>query len=219
MAAVVRAEDIVNWRPVLAGLCANLVGIGLARFAYTSLIPALISAHWFSPSATVYLGAANLAGYLGGALLARPIAARAGAATALRWMMVRGERGVLCLRLSALFRLALCLALCVGSFGRRVDGARCPSGASAYQAVAARARQRRDLHRCRSRHRRFGHPGAVVDACRARADLVRPRCGRAAAHRDLLGRLAARAAPRIPSAERAAEPCAPVSSRSMSNTA
>ena len=88
MAAVERAEDIVNWRLVLAGLCANLVGVGLARFAYTPLIPALISAHWFSPSATVYLGAANLAGYLGGALLARPIAARARAASVLRWMMV-----------------------------------------------------------------------------------------------------------------------------------
>jgi predicted MFS family arabinose efflux permease len=88
VAAVVRAEDIANWRPVLAGLCATLVGIGLARFAYTPLIPALIAAHWFSPSATVYLGAANLAGYLGGALLARSIAARAGAARALRGMMV-----------------------------------------------------------------------------------------------------------------------------------
>ena len=69
MTAVVRTGEIANWRPVLAGLCANLVGVGLARFAYTPLIPALIAAHWFSPSATVYLGAANLAGYLGGALL------------------------------------------------------------------------------------------------------------------------------------------------------
>ena len=88
MAAVVRTNDIANWRAVLAGLCATLVGVGLARFAYTPLIPALIAAQWFSPSATVYLGAANLAGYLGGALLARPIAARAGAAPALRGMMV-----------------------------------------------------------------------------------------------------------------------------------
>jgi predicted MFS family arabinose efflux permease len=88
MASVVRAEDIASWRPVLAGLCATLVGIGLARFAYTPLIPALIAAHWFSPSATVYLGAANLAGYLGGALLARPIAARAGTALTLRGMML-----------------------------------------------------------------------------------------------------------------------------------
>jgi predicted MFS family arabinose efflux permease len=80
-------ENIARWRPTLSGLCANLVGVGLARFAYTPLIPALIAADWFSPSATMYLGAANLAGYLGGALLARPIALRAGAAPTLRGMM------------------------------------------------------------------------------------------------------------------------------------
>jgi predicted MFS family arabinose efflux permease len=64
-----------------------MVGVGLARFAYTPLIPALIAAHWLSPSAAVYLGAANLAGYVAGALLARPIALRAGSASALRAMM------------------------------------------------------------------------------------------------------------------------------------
>jgi len=36
--------------------------LGLARFAYTPLIPALIAAKWFSPAEAVYLGAANLAG-------------------------------------------------------------------------------------------------------------------------------------------------------------
>ena len=30
------------WRGTLAGLCATLVGIGLARFAYTPLVPPLI---------------------------------------------------------------------------------------------------------------------------------------------------------------------------------
>ncbi len=53
----------------LSGLCASLVGIGLARFAYTPLIPPLISEHWFSESAAAYLGAANLAGYLLGAII------------------------------------------------------------------------------------------------------------------------------------------------------
>ena len=52
---------------VLFGLYFSLVGIGLARFAYTPLIPALISAGWFSPSQAAYLGAANFAGYLAGA--------------------------------------------------------------------------------------------------------------------------------------------------------
>jgi predicted MFS family arabinose efflux permease len=54
----------------LAGLAALLVGIGLARFAYTPLIPALVEAGWFTAPAAAYLGAANLAGYFAGALLA-----------------------------------------------------------------------------------------------------------------------------------------------------
>ncbi|WP_321782853.1 YbfB/YjiJ family MFS transporter [Paraburkholderia sp. J94] len=58
----------------LAGLCGSFVAIGLARFAYTPLIPALIQAHWFTASQAVTLGAANFAGYLLGALLGRPIA-------------------------------------------------------------------------------------------------------------------------------------------------
>jgi len=71
-----------------SGLCALLVGIGLARFAYTPLIPALIAAEWFSAAQAAYLGAANLAGYLVGALAARRLAARVPAAHALRGMML-----------------------------------------------------------------------------------------------------------------------------------
>jgi predicted MFS family arabinose efflux permease len=84
---IASTNTIAHWRAISAGLCANLVGVGLGRFAYTPLIPALIAAHWYSPSSTVYLGAANLAGYLAGALSAQPIATRAGAAPALRAMM------------------------------------------------------------------------------------------------------------------------------------
>lgn len=76
------------WLPIWAGLCASLLGIGLARFAYTPLLPALIQAQWFSASAVVYLGAANLAGYLIGALGARPLARRLSAPQVLRLMMV-----------------------------------------------------------------------------------------------------------------------------------
>ena len=75
-------------RATLAGLCGSLVGIGLARFAYTPLLPALITAGWFPSSQAAYLGAANLAGYLAGALGARPLARRAAPATVLRAMMV-----------------------------------------------------------------------------------------------------------------------------------
>lgn len=37
-------------RATAAGLCATLVGIGLARFAYTPLLPALIAEGWFPSS-------------------------------------------------------------------------------------------------------------------------------------------------------------------------
>jgi MFS family permease len=72
----------------IAGLSASLVGIGLGRFAYTPLIPPLIAAASFGPSQVVYLGAANLAGYLAGALVASPLAARFPAARVLRGMML-----------------------------------------------------------------------------------------------------------------------------------
>lgn len=75
-------------RGTLAGFSAVLVGIGLARFAYTPLIPALIEARWFAASEVVYLGAANLGGYLAGALVARPLTRRLAAAHALRGMML-----------------------------------------------------------------------------------------------------------------------------------
>jgi len=74
-------------RSIFAALCASLVGIGLARFAYTPLIPPLIEAQWFAANDVMYLGAANLVGYLAGALGGRPVAGRLGARPALQWMM------------------------------------------------------------------------------------------------------------------------------------
>jgi MFS family permease len=51
-------------------------------------LPAIIGAHWFAPSDAAYLGAANLAGYLAGALLGRPLAARLPAPMLLRALML-----------------------------------------------------------------------------------------------------------------------------------
>src|SRR6185437_12794065 len=76
------------WRAVLSAFCASLVGIGLARFAYTPLLPAVVDAHWFEASAAAYLGAANLAGYLAGALLGRPISSHIPVAVTIRTMML-----------------------------------------------------------------------------------------------------------------------------------
>src|SRR5689334_4926674 len=77
-----------SWRGAFAGLAATLVGIGLGRFAYAPLIPPLIEAAWFSPAQVAWLGAANLAGYLAGALVASSLALRFAPAGLLRAMML-----------------------------------------------------------------------------------------------------------------------------------
>ena len=69
-------------------MCASFLGIGLARFAYSPLLPALILAHWFQASAAVYLGAANLGGYLIGALIGRQVGARFNNVRTLRMMEI-----------------------------------------------------------------------------------------------------------------------------------
>jgi predicted MFS family arabinose efflux permease len=76
------------WLGVGACLCTTILGLGLARFAYTPMIPALVGAHWFTASQAVYLGAANLAGYLLGALAAAPLARRLGVRACLRAAMI-----------------------------------------------------------------------------------------------------------------------------------
>jgi predicted MFS family arabinose efflux permease len=83
------------WRNVAACLCTVTIGLGLARFAYTPLIPALIAAHWFAPAQAVYLGAANLVGYLAGALTAQFFARRLGVRAALRVFLVLATASLL----------------------------------------------------------------------------------------------------------------------------
>ena len=76
------------WLAVLAGLCTCLIALGLARFAYAPLVPALIASHWFTPAQAAYLGAANIAGYLAGAALAHIAAGWRGVRFALRCCMM-----------------------------------------------------------------------------------------------------------------------------------
>lgn len=53
-----------------AGFAALLVGIGLGRFAYPPLIPALVQQRWFSAPQADYLASTAMAGYVVGALIA-----------------------------------------------------------------------------------------------------------------------------------------------------
>lgn len=57
------------WRLAFLGLAGSLVGNGLARFAYTPLVPVLVEEGWVTTAEAGYLGAFNYAGYFAGALV------------------------------------------------------------------------------------------------------------------------------------------------------
>jgi predicted MFS family arabinose efflux permease len=70
-------------KPAFAGAAATLSGIGLARFSYVPLFPAMVGAGWVTGAQAGLLGAMNLAGYLIGVLGGRTLAGRLGTARAL----------------------------------------------------------------------------------------------------------------------------------------
>ncbi|HEV2161166.1 MAG TPA: YbfB/YjiJ family MFS transporter [Stellaceae bacterium] len=72
----------------IAGLSALLLGIGLSRFGFTPLIPALVQAGWFTAAQAGYLGATNLAGYVVGAAIARRAAHHIPAMTLVKAAMI-----------------------------------------------------------------------------------------------------------------------------------
>lgn len=55
---------------------ALFVGIGLARFGYSPMIPALVRAGWFHPAVADFLASVNLLGYLAGAAVTGHFLAR-----------------------------------------------------------------------------------------------------------------------------------------------
>jgi MFS family permease len=65
-------------RTAYAGGGAILAGVGLARFAYVPLFPAMVAAGWVDGAEAGLLGAGNFAGYLLGVLAGRRLAARIG---------------------------------------------------------------------------------------------------------------------------------------------
>jgi predicted MFS family arabinose efflux permease len=76
------------WRTAISGLLAMTAGLGIARFGFTPLIPALARATWVSTAQAVDLGAANLFGYLIGAALARRVRARVAVRPAIIGLMM-----------------------------------------------------------------------------------------------------------------------------------
>lgn len=68
----------------IGGSACLFVGMGIGRFSYTPLIPALIEAADLTVAEAGYVGAFNLAGFLTGALVAPALRARRGEAPSLR---------------------------------------------------------------------------------------------------------------------------------------
>ncbi|MEY3729293.1 MAG: hypothetical protein RLZZ57_49, partial [Pseudomonadota bacterium] len=58
------ADQRSTTRIALSGTAATCTGIGLARFAYVPLFPAMVSAGWVDGAEAGLLGALNLTGYL-----------------------------------------------------------------------------------------------------------------------------------------------------------
>ena len=108
-----------DWlRLSIAGSATLLVGMGLGRFSYSPLIPALIEDGILNASEAGIVGASNFAGYLAGALAAPLLKRTFGEVRTVRIALVTA---FLCLAGSALpfgfFWLAACRALvgaCVG---------------------------------------------------------------------------------------------------------
>jgi MFS family permease len=67
----------------LSGTAATCTGIGLARFAYVPLFPAMVAAGWVDGAEAGLLGALNLTGYLIGVGFVRALARRLGVPRAL----------------------------------------------------------------------------------------------------------------------------------------
>ncbi len=84
-------------RLMLAGASATFLGVGMQRFAYSLLLPAMIGANWLGAGQAGALGAANLGGYLVGALLGPLLGQRLGLIATLR---------------AAMLLAAACFALC-----------------------------------------------------------------------------------------------------------
>jgi predicted MFS family arabinose efflux permease len=71
------------WAIALRGTAATFLGIGLARFAFVPLFPAMVAAGWVDGEGAGLLGAMTLAGYLGGALTGQALGRRLGVPGAL----------------------------------------------------------------------------------------------------------------------------------------
>jgi predicted MFS family arabinose efflux permease len=103
---------------MVAGLAMGpAVALGLARFAYALLLPAMRADLGWSYASAGAMNTANAAGYLGGALIAAPIAKRFGIKQTFFAGIVLTAVGIGASGLTSQFALLLCLRLAAGLTG------------------------------------------------------------------------------------------------------
>ncbi|MBM7071197.1 YbfB/YjiJ family MFS transporter [Shewanella sp. 202IG2-18] len=77
----------IYWAGV-CGICATIIGLGIGRFAFVPLIPAMVSHDWYSEALTGYLGSSTLLGYLIGGITAHRLSEKFGSANTIKLSMV-----------------------------------------------------------------------------------------------------------------------------------
>ena len=65
--------SLPTWKVLMAGVCSLILTVGLARFAYTPLLPVMRAETWLTEVAGGWLATFNYMGYMSGALLAASI--------------------------------------------------------------------------------------------------------------------------------------------------
>lgn len=73
VATMTKTEQNERYRVIFAGICALILTVGLARFAYTPMLPVMRDQAGLSHLAGGWLATINYAGYMSGALLAASI--------------------------------------------------------------------------------------------------------------------------------------------------
>ena len=76
------------WRAAVSGQANLVVAVGIGRFSYTALVPALIGAGLLTAGEAGYIGAVNLVGYVVGAWFAADVGQRFGVVASLRAALV-----------------------------------------------------------------------------------------------------------------------------------
>ncbi|MBE9598632.1 YbfB/YjiJ family MFS transporter [Pedobacter sp. MC2016-24] len=99
------------------GLVTLLIGIGIGRFGYPPLIPAIVNEKWFTIEQAGYLGAANLTGYIIGSVSATLLNRYVRSVTLIRIMLMLAAFTFLCCAFRISFPLYFMLRAIAGVTG------------------------------------------------------------------------------------------------------